>query len=115
MSDVDVYMTRFDSEIQRRLLSIRQTARVVFQGADEKLYHTLPAFSANGKVFMFYGAYKDHISICVGYDWVDFLKYQYPQLSYTKATVTFPHNDPFPEDIVEVICKLLWTRPFGMA
>lgn len=114
MSDVDSYIMRFIPETQRRLLTIRQTARAVFQGADEKLYHTLPAFSANGKVFMFYGAYKDHISICVGYDWVDFLKYQYPQLSYTKATIKFQHNEPFPDNIVEVICKLLCSRPFGM-
>jgi len=107
MEGVDFYIARFSPEVQKRLLTIRQTARAAFQNADEKLYYGLPAFFANGKLFMFYGAYKNHISICMGYDWVDFLKYQYPEFHYTKATITFAHADPFPEDIVQVICGLL--------
>ena len=107
LSVVDLYILRFIPEIQKRLTCIRQTARRVFGDVEEKTCHSLPAFFANGKGIMFYGAYKEHISICVGYDWVDFLKYQYPQFRYTKATIIFPHKDPFPEDIVLVICELL--------
>jgi len=107
MSDTDFYISRFGPEIQKRLLSIRQTAHNVFHDAEEKTCHSLPAFFANGRGIFFYGAYKNHISICVGYDWVDFLKCQYPQFQYTKATILFPHADPFPEDVVQVICELL--------
>jgi len=110
MTEIDQYIMRFSPEIQRRLLTIRQIGCSIFLGADEKLYHTLPAFSKNGKIIIFYGAYKNHISICVGYDWVDFLKTQYPQFSYTKATILFPHMDSFPEDVVEMICKLAGTQ-----
>ncbi|MCL2545488.1 MAG: hypothetical protein FWE77_06160 [Clostridia bacterium] len=112
MSDVDAYIMRFHPEIQQRLASIRQTALNVFGDMDEKMIeektrYTLPAFFANGKDILFYGAYKDHISICVGYDWVDFLKCQYPQFHYTKATIQFLHEDPFPDEVVQVICELL--------
>ena len=107
MSDVDLYILKFCPEIQQRLMAIRQTARKVFRGLDEKLYHGLPAFSANGKVIMFYGAYKSHISICVGDDWVDFLKTQYPQFRYTQFTIQFQHGEPFCEEVVQVICELL--------
>ena len=107
MSAIDAYISRFSPETQARLVCIRQTALRVFGDVDEKLCHALPAFFKNGRGILFYGAYQSHISICVGYDWVDFLKCQYPQFHYTKATITFPHEDPFPGDVVQVICSLL--------
>ena len=107
MLDVDLYIQRFGPEIQARLNFIRKTAQSTFRNAEERLCHSLPALSVDGRVFMFYGAYKDHISICVGYDWIDFLKSQYPQFSYTRATITFPHDALFPEDMIQVICALL--------
>ena len=107
MSDVDQYIARFNPEIRTRLLTIRDIAQQAFRDADEKLHYGSPAFAKNEKVFMFYGAYKAHSSICVGYDWVDFLKQQFPQYSYTQATIIFPHKEPFPQEIVRVICDLL--------
>jgi len=107
MSVIDEYMLRFSPETQQRLALIRQIAWNVFQNVEERSCHNLPAIFANGRYIMFYGAYKNHISICVGYDWVDFLKCQYPGFQYTKATVIFPHAEPFPEDVVQVICELL--------
>ena len=107
MSDVDLYIMKFGPEVQQRLMKIRRTALDVFTLMDEKLHHGLPAFSVNGKVIMFYGAYQNHISICVGNDWVDFLKCQYPQFLYTQFTITFQHKEPFPDDVVQVICQLL--------
>jgi len=97
----------FSPKVRQRLMTIRQTACSVFGGIDEKLNHGLPAFSANDKVIMFYGAYKGHISICVGNDWVDFLKHQYPQFHYTQYTIKFLHGEQFPDDVVQVICELL--------
>ncbi|MCL2812716.1 MAG: hypothetical protein FWD25_12625 [Clostridia bacterium] len=107
MSDVDLYIQNFNPEIQQRLLTIRRTALDIFESIDERKYYGLPAFFSNGHVVMFYGAYKNHISICVGDDWVDFLKYQYPQFRYTQFTILFQHKEPFPHDVVEVICELL--------
>jgi uncharacterized protein YdhG (YjbR/CyaY superfamily) len=94
-------------ETQERLAFIRQTSAHVFPGAEEKLYHALPSLAMGGHVFLFYGAYQAHISICVGYDWVDFLKRQYPQFSYTMATILFPHKDPLPQDVIRVIFDLI--------
>ena len=107
MTDIDCYLLRFDPNIQARLAFIRQTAGNVFDGAEEKLYHGHPSLFQNGRDFMNYGAYQHHISICLGYEWVDLLKNLYPQYRYTKTTITFPHADPFPHDVVQTICDLL--------
>ncbi len=107
MSDIDAYIARFSPKVQQRLLYIRQTALSVFGGADEKMYYGYPTICVQGKEIMFYGAYKDHVSICVGDDWIDFLKGQFPQFGYTKATIKFQHSEPFPEDVIQVLCELL--------
>ncbi len=107
MSAVDAYIARFNPEVQQRLRCIRQTARDVFGDVEEKIYYGYPTICVNGHEVMFYGAYKDHVSICVGYDWIDFLKVQFPQLDYTRATIKFPHSEPLPEDVVRVVCELL--------
>jgi Uncharacterized conserved protein len=107
MSSIDLYIAKFPAEIQQRLTAIRQTAFNIFSDIDEKLHYSLPAFSKNGKVFMFYAAYKDHISICVGEDWIDILKNIYPDFRYTQATITFAHDTPFPLDMVQTICELV--------
>lgn len=107
MSDVELYIARFSPETQKRLASIRAIAMNAFPDASEKLYYGNPTIFVKEEGVLFYAAYKDYISICVGYDWVDFLKSQYPQFGYTRATIQFPHKDPLPEDMVQVICALL--------
>jgi len=87
----------------------------VFQKIDERIYFGIPTLSIDGKEILHYAAYKDHISLIVGYDWVDFLKNQYPQFHYTRATITFQHKDPFPDDIIQVICELIKQGHSGWA
>ncbi len=107
MSAVDEYIARFSPEVRQRLLFIRQTVLNAFGEVEEKIYYGYPTVCVKGDTVLFYGAYKDHVSICVGYEWIDFLKGQFPQFGYTKATIKFPHEDPFPEDVIQTICALL--------
>ena len=107
MSEVDSYILQFGPQVQSRLVFIRKTAWQSFGEAGERLYHKLPSLFQNGHSFLSYGAYKNHIAICVGYNLTHFLKSQYPQFKYTKSTITFPHSEPFPEEIVRTICHLL--------
>jgi uncharacterized protein YdhG (YjbR/CyaY superfamily) len=113
MSDFDLYLMRFDPLIQQRLITIRQAARCFFTRAEERLCHSLPAFASGGKVFLFFGAYKEHIAVCVGNDWVDFLKHQYPQFRYTGYTITFRHDEPLPEDVIRTIFEWMAGRGVG--
>jgi len=107
MSDVDLYILKFSPEVQERLMKIRHTALHVFKRVDERVYFGIPTLSVDGKDIMHFAAYKGYVSIILGYDWIDFLKSQYPQFSYTRATIQFQHKEPFPGDVVQVICELL--------
>ena len=117
--DVIYYIMKFEEEIQKRLMAIRFTALDIFQDVEEKLYYGAPSFVLEGKDIMNYVAYKKHISIILFYSWktnseartheiMDFLKNDYPQYGYTKCTIQFPHNEPFPYELIVTICKLLW-------
>ena len=113
MSDVDLYIMKFGPEVRQRLMKIRRIALDVFERMDERIYYGIPTLSIDGTHIMCYAAYKGYISIIIGYDWVDFLKNQYPQFRYTRATIQFQHKDPFPDETVQVICELLKQGLFG--
>jgi len=120
MAGVDFYITEFEPEIQKRLMLIRLTALDIFQDVQERIYHGMPTFFiVGGKNIMCYGAWKNHISIHLGYEWkfdwsvranklMSYLKTRYPQYRYTKYTVTFLNKDPFPNELIRKICELLW-------
>ena len=107
MPDVESYIMRFNPEIQRRLRVIRSTGLKIFQKSEEKIYHAIPTFMVNGKDILNYGAYKNHITLYVGYDMAYLLKNKYPQYQYTKTTVKMPNSDTFPDYIIQEICELL--------
>jgi len=102
-----MYIMKYSPEVQQRLMKIRRTILDVFERVSERIYFGIPTLSIDGKDFLHYAAYKNYISLIVGYDWVDFLKNQFPQFRYTRATIQFQHKDPFPDEVVRVICELL--------
>ena len=120
MSDnVIYYIMKFEEEIQKRLMEIRFTALDIFQNVEEKIYYGAPSFIYEGKDVMNYVAYKGHISIILAYPWkpnwetrmhefMDFMKKNYPQYSYTKYTIQLSHKKPFPYELIKIICKFLW-------
>ena len=108
MSDVDFYIMRFNPEVQQRLTKMRRTIFDVFKGINERIYYGIPTISNDSnEIIMHYAAYKGYISIILGYGWVDFLRNQYPQYQYTRATIQFQHKEPFPDEVIQAICELL--------
>ena len=110
MNNVDNYILRQDFEAQHRLMLIRSIIQDLIPGAHERLYYAIPTISINGKDALHYAAYKKHISLIVGYDFVEYLMKHFPQYQYTRATVKFPHKDDFPIDFIEEVCKMIFCK-----
>ena len=106
-SDVELYISQFPKEIQQRLFAIRAIGFNVFGDADERIYHRVPTFALNGVDILNYGAYKNHITLWIGYEMVSLLKNAYPQFNYTKVTIKISNDDYFPGDVIREICELL--------
>ena len=112
MPDADFYIMQFEPEIQRRLMTIRFAAQKVFPEAEEKIWHGVISLMINNKDVCNYGAYKDHITMWLGYDssgsnLVELVKKRYPKYRYTKVTIQFSHDEPFPDELIREICELL--------
>lgn len=91
--------------VQSWLISIFQFIENEFPQAEQRLYHALPTFFLKEKDIINIGVYKDHISLYVGYDIVDYLKQVYPAHSYTKGTISFSYTEPFTLGILKDICS----------
>jgi len=114
MSEVELYIVRFPPKVQSRLFEIRYIGFDVFSDVEEKLYHGVPTFIlTSGKDILNYGAYKNHITLYVGYEMRHLLTNAYPQYHYTKTAIQFPHKENFPKDYVREICTLLCSNIFG--
>jgi uncharacterized protein YdhG (YjbR/CyaY superfamily) len=104
---------RFPAEVQRRLQVIRAIGFEVFENATETVYHAVPTFDVDTIGILNYGAYKNHISMHLGYDFTDFFRNVYPQFNYIKTTIQFPHTDEFPDTIIREICEFLMDNRRG--
>jgi uncharacterized protein YdhG (YjbR/CyaY superfamily) len=106
MSEVSHYIARFGPEVQERLSEAREIALSAAPGAEERIYYGMPTFYINGKIFLHVPAYKNHISLILCAALIDILKSRYPELSYTQSTIQFPHNEPFPRDLIRELCEI---------
>ena len=106
MSNVETYIKQFPTEIQSRLLAIRSIGFGTLPNATERIYHRVPTFATGDRDVLNYAAYKDHITIWIGYEMADFLKNAYPKYKFTKVTIQFPNDEDFPVELVREICEI---------
>ena len=107
MNNVDTYVMQFNPEVQHRISLIRKATYEVYPGAEERIYHGVPTFSHNGIDILSYGAYKNHITIYIGYDRVSLLRPKYPEYQYGAASIKILNNIPFPGELVTEINVML--------
>lgn len=107
MTDVEIYIIKFNTDKQDRLMKIRSIIFEKFPNATERIYYGIPTMEVDGKIKLQYAAYKNHISLLVGNILPRVLKEKYPEYCYTDYTVVFPDKEPFPESFVKEICGML--------
>ena len=111
MQAVDSYIAQFSPEVQQRLLVIRDFVWQWFSChgvCGEKIYHSIPTLMLDGREVFNYGAYRDFITLYIGYAPAEALKTEYPQLWFSKAAVRIPHNSPLPPGLLDTVCETIW-------
>lgn len=105
---VDDYIADFifDPLIQEKLEFVRNTVKKILPSeTSEVIYHGVPTFMLHGKDIFSYGAYKNHITLYIGYHWVGKIKERYPQYRYSKAAMMIRYDEPIPQALLEDICS----------
>jgi uncharacterized protein YdhG (YjbR/CyaY superfamily) len=104
-STVDEYIADFPGEVQAILQKIRQTIQKAAPKAEEAISYQIPAFKLNGKVLIYFAAFKNHVSIYPAPRGAAEFKDELATYKGGKGTVQFPLDDAVPYDLIRRIVK----------
>jgi uncharacterized protein YdhG (YjbR/CyaY superfamily) len=98
---VDEYILLFPENVQVLLTQMRTIIKENAPKATESIAYHMPAYKLNGKVLVYFAAYKNHIGFyATPQSHEAFAK---PLASYKqgKGSVQFPINDPLPLELIK--------------
>ncbi|MBS1574300.1 MAG: DUF1801 domain-containing protein, partial [Bacteroidetes bacterium] len=103
---IDAYHSAFPEDVRSRLDVFRKIISEAAPKAEEVISYNMPAFKLNA-VFVYYSAYKKHISLFPapgGKEWEDEFA---PYPTSGRGTIQFPFDRPLPIDLIKKIVKHL--------
>lgn len=102
---VSEYIAMFPEEVQEILGKIRKKAQKASPEAEEVISYGVPTFKLHGTYFIYFAAYKNHISIYPIPQGTDAFTEQIASYKKGKGTLQFPLNKPIPWPLIDEIIK----------
>jgi uncharacterized protein YdhG (YjbR/CyaY superfamily) len=103
---INDYLNSFPREVRLVLQALRKNIKEVLPQAQEKISYNIPAFSKNGKIIIYYAAWKKHISL---YPFSGEMLESIPETSVYKTsgkgTIQFPLDKPLPWPLIRKIVE----------
>jgi uncharacterized protein YdhG (YjbR/CyaY superfamily) len=96
---VDEYIRGFPQAVQEKLEAIRAAIRTAVPEAEERISYQMPAFFHKG-ILVYYGAFKNHISIFPTADGVDAFRAELGGHVHARGTVRFQLAEELPLDLI---------------
>lgn len=104
---VGSYMAALPEDQRRSLQQLRLTLMAAAPGAIDAISYSMPALRLNGRVLVYYAAFKNHLSLFPASGAViDRLRDQLGSHAVTKGTIHFTPDDPLPPELVRRIVAL---------
>jgi len=100
---IDEYIKIFLQDVQSILERMRQTIRKAAPEAVESISYQMPTFKLNGKNFVYFAGYKNHIGFYPVPSGIRAFKKELSQYKTGKGSVQFPIDKPVPYDLVKKI------------
>ncbi|MBI5822643.1 MAG: DUF1801 domain-containing protein [Chloroflexi bacterium] len=104
---MDEYIAGFPEETQKALQEIRAAIKALVPDAEEHISYKMPAFKVNGRYFIHFSAWKNHIGmypIPAGAKREAFQKQIEPYRS-AKSSLKFPLDKPMPIQLIKKVVK----------
>jgi uncharacterized protein YdhG (YjbR/CyaY superfamily) len=102
---VDMYISRFPTEIREQLEKIRKIIINNAPNAEETISYNIPTFDMNGKHLVHFAGFKKHIGFFPTPSPIVAFKDELSGYKTSKGTIQFPLDKPIPYDLIEKIVK----------
>ena len=108
---IDEYIARFPADVQDLLASIRKLVLEVAPDATETISYQIPAFKLDGKILVYFAAWKDHVSMYPLPHQADTaFSTELKKYQSGKGTARFALDRPLPEAFVRRLVELHVSR-----
>ena len=105
MTAIDGYFKVFPPDVQEIMENIRRTIKEVAPGAEEVISYRMPGFRLNGRLLLWFAAFKQHIGFFPTASGVEAFKDKLTGYKTSKGTIQFPLDKPIPYDLISAIAK----------
>ena len=102
---IEEYIANFPGDVQPVLEKIRSTIQKAAPKAEETISYQIPAFKLNGRILVYFAAFKNHVSLYPAPRSAAEFKDELADYRGGKGTVQFPLEKPVPYDLIRSIVK----------
>ena len=100
---VDAYIDALDGDAKRFAIEFRAIILSATPGITEAISYKMPAFLLDGRYFVYFGSWKQHLGLYPVPVFDGDLETEVGPLRAAKDTVRFMYKDPIPTELVERI------------
>jgi uncharacterized protein YdhG (YjbR/CyaY superfamily) len=112
---VDEYIASFPDDIAARLAQVRSAIRAEVPDPEEKMRYGIAAVMLGGRYALHFAGWKQHIGIYPVPQLPEPLESEVGPYRSGKDSVTFPHADPLPLDLISRMARAIVAERQGEA
>ncbi len=103
--NVDDYIGIFPKDVQNKLKEIRQAIKDEAPEAREKISYGIPTATLNGKYFIYFAGFKNHVSVYPVTPAIEKFVKEIDKYRAGKGTLRFHLDKPLPMVIIRKVIK----------